>query len=179
MALSLLHQGRFTMTIPRIYVACLASYNNGILHGYWIDCTTDPEDIKNDIQQMLAASPIENAEEWRIDDYDNFYGFDPTGYLPENLYQLATFIEEYETLGAKLLDIHGDLDAAKQALEDNYLGCFERLSDYAEELTTSTCEIPTCLQYYIDYRSMARDMELNGEFYSIRTGYDEHHLFMN
>jgi hypothetical protein len=22
---------------PKIYVACLASYNNGILHGKWID----------------------------------------------------------------------------------------------------------------------------------------------
>ena len=24
-------------TKPRIYVACLAAYNNGILHGVWID----------------------------------------------------------------------------------------------------------------------------------------------
>ena len=26
-----------TNTEPRIYVACLAAYNNGILHGAWID----------------------------------------------------------------------------------------------------------------------------------------------
>ena len=24
---------------PRIYVACLAAYNNGILHGAWIEAT--------------------------------------------------------------------------------------------------------------------------------------------
>ena len=167
------------MTIPRIYVACLASYNNGILHGYWIDCTTDPEEIQNDINQMLSDSPMPDAEEWRIDDYDYFYGFDPSRYLPEKIYQFATFIEEHESLGAELLDIHGDLEAAKDALEDNYLGCYESLADYAEELTTSCCEIPKCLQYYIDYRSMARDMEINGEFYSIRTGFEKHHLFIN
>jgi antirestriction protein len=26
-------------TEPRIYVACLAAYNNGNLHGAWIDAT--------------------------------------------------------------------------------------------------------------------------------------------
>ena len=26
-------------TKPRIYVACLAAYNNGILHGAWIEAT--------------------------------------------------------------------------------------------------------------------------------------------
>lgn len=29
------------MSDNRIYVACLASYNNGVLHGKWIDATAD------------------------------------------------------------------------------------------------------------------------------------------
>ena len=29
-----------TLDTPRIYVACLAAYNNGRLHGRWIDATT-------------------------------------------------------------------------------------------------------------------------------------------
>ena len=167
------------MNTPRVYIACLASYNNGILHGSWIDCANDPEDIKTDIHQMLKASPIEMAEERQIHDYEYFHGFDPSGYLPEKLSQFALFIEEHEILGAELLDIHDDIDKAKEVLEDYYLGCYESLSDYAEELTTSCCDIPKHLEYYIDYHSMARDMELNGEFYSIQTKHDEHHLFIN
>ena len=27
---------------PRIYVACLAAYNNGHLHGAWIDAAQEP-----------------------------------------------------------------------------------------------------------------------------------------
>jgi antirestriction protein len=39
---------------PRIYVACIASYNAGILHGRWID-VTDPDDIWERVAAMLAA----------------------------------------------------------------------------------------------------------------------------
>ncbi len=60
------------MGTPRIYVACLASYNSGILWGEWIDATQDPSDIYDDISTMMAESPIENSEEWAVQDYENF-----------------------------------------------------------------------------------------------------------
>ena len=50
---------------PRIYVACLAAYNNGCLHGRWIDATT-PDEIMDEVRAMLAASPLPGAEEWAI-----------------------------------------------------------------------------------------------------------------
>lgn len=50
---------------PRIYVACLAAYNNGRLHGCWID-TTDPHEVWQQVREMLAASPEPDAEEWAI-----------------------------------------------------------------------------------------------------------------
>jgi len=34
-----------TNLTPQIYVACLASYNNGFLHGQWIDATQSEEEI--------------------------------------------------------------------------------------------------------------------------------------
>lgn len=49
------------MLTPRIYVACLASYNNGVLHGAWIDATQDAEAIEEDIAAMLRASPYPNV----------------------------------------------------------------------------------------------------------------------
>lgn len=46
----------------RIYAACLASYNNGRLHGAWIDCDgKDAGDIWAEINAMLATSPYPNV----------------------------------------------------------------------------------------------------------------------
>jgi len=60
------------LTNPRIYVACLAAYNAGILHGQWIDCTADVDELEAAIQKILKASPIAGAEEWAIHDYEGF-----------------------------------------------------------------------------------------------------------
>lgn len=47
---------------PRIYVACLAAYNSGRLHGVWIDCDgKDESGIWEAINDMLAASPCPNV----------------------------------------------------------------------------------------------------------------------
>ncbi|KGK67087.1 antirestriction protein ArdA [Xanthomonas citri] len=50
------------MTAPRIYVACLASYNNGVLHGRWIDLDgMDADDVQAEIAAMLRESPNPNV----------------------------------------------------------------------------------------------------------------------
>ncbi|MGQ5253989.1 antirestriction protein ArdA [Xanthomonas arboricola pv. corylina] len=50
------------MTAPRIYVACLASYNNGVLHGRWIDLyAVDLDDVRGEIAEMLRESPYPNV----------------------------------------------------------------------------------------------------------------------
>ena len=46
---------------PRIYVACLAAYNNGILHGAWIEAT-EAWSMWEATRNMLAKSPIPDAE---------------------------------------------------------------------------------------------------------------------
>lgn len=45
----------------KIYVACLASYNNGVLHGQWIDATEDPREMGDAINEMLAKSRFPNV----------------------------------------------------------------------------------------------------------------------
>lgn len=51
---------------PRIYVACLAAYNNGRLHGAWIDAAQGEDHVWACVRKMLAASPDPHAEEWAI-----------------------------------------------------------------------------------------------------------------
>ena len=37
---------------PQIYIACLAAYNNGKLHGVWIDATQDVDHIWEEINAI-------------------------------------------------------------------------------------------------------------------------------
>ncbi|CZG68743.1 Antirestriction protein [Legionella pneumophila] len=37
--------GKPFMDTPQIYIACLASYNNGIFHGQWIDVTQNQKNL--------------------------------------------------------------------------------------------------------------------------------------
>lgn len=60
---------------PRIYVADLAAYNNGIIHGAWIDLPQDQAIIQYEIKKIIEQSPVANAEEYAIHDYENFGGY--------------------------------------------------------------------------------------------------------
>ncbi|WP_133131457.1 antirestriction protein ArdA [Legionella yabuuchiae] len=54
------------MDKPEIYVACLASYNNGYLHGQWLDANQSEGAIMEDIQAMLEDSPVSDPGDWAI-----------------------------------------------------------------------------------------------------------------
>jgi len=165
----------------RIYVADLAAYNNGKLHGVWINALNDLDDIQDQINDLLKRSPEPDAEEYAIHDYEGFEGYGLGEYEGiESAHEIACFIEEYPGIGGELLShFGGSLDDAKKAAEENYSGCYKSLADYAEELTDETTQIPENLTYYIDYERMGRDMELGGDIYTIETGYEEVHIFWN
>lgn len=153
---------------PSIYVACLAAYNNGFLHGKWIDATQEPDEIKAEISKMLAASPIPNAEEYAIHDYEGFEDINISEYANvEKVQEFANFINNHGKVGADLYNYLGDLDEAISWFENNYYGFFDSVEDYARELTEDTTQIPENLSYYIDYEAMARDMEYSGDIHII------------
>lgn len=163
----------------RIYVACLASYNNGILHGAWINANQDEDDIWDAIKYMLEASPIENAEEYAIHDYEGFQGAPIAEYQSiKTVCEIAAFIDEHDILGANLLSHFHDLEYCKTALEDHYYGEYKSVEDFARELTEQSGNIPANLEFYIDYERMGRDMEINDVF-TIETGFEEVHIFWN
>ena len=150
----------------RIYVACLAAYNNGHLHGAWIE-VTDEAAIWQAVQDMLAASPIEEmAEEWAIHDYEGFAGAEVGEYSSfASVVELAEYIEERGELGAEVLNYYGGNFEDAKSRFDEYAGKYDSLADYAEELTEQTGEtIPERLAPYIDYKAMAHDYEQSGNF---------------
>lgn len=161
----------------RIYVACLAAYNNGILHGRWIDATLGEDHIWEGIREMLKASPIQGAEEYAIHDYEGFEGVSIREYESvQHVGELAAFIEEHGALGGKLVEYFGDLDEAHDAMEDRYHGSYASVADFAQTLTEETTQIPESLQYYIDYERMARDLAIN-DILAIETGFEAVHIF--
>lgn len=165
-------------TTPKIYVACLAAYNNGKLHGEWIEATQEPEAIHAEIQAMLKASPEPDAEEWAIHDYEGFGELRLSEWEGiERVSKLAAFIEEHGELGSEVLaHVGGNLIEAETAME-NYAGEYKSLADFAQELTGEITTVPEHLQYYIDYQAMGRDMELNGDVFTIETGFEQVHIF--
>jgi len=121
---------------PRIYVACLAAYNNGHLHGAWIDADQDGWAIYDDVKAMLRASPVADAEEWAIHDCEGFEGIRIEEYDSfERVAELAAFVTEHGKLGAEVFSYFGSIDDARSALSDQYAGEYESLADFAQEIT--------------------------------------------
>jgi hypothetical protein len=83
---------------PKIYVACLAAYNGGQLHGEWIDANQEAHEIQANITSMLERSPEPHAEEWAVHDYEGFGSISISEWPG---------IERVSTL-AKLIVAHGE-----------------------------------------------------------------------
>src|SRR5690606_25271836 len=125
-------------------------------------------------------SPIKGVEEYAIHDYEGFEGVTIQEYAGiEKVVRMAAFIAEHGALGAGLLaEFTDDIDQAETTLQDCYYGQFTSLADFMEDLTVeSGITIPEGLRYYIDWKTMARDAEMNGEFFTIETAHDEVHVF--
>jgi antirestriction protein len=156
---------------PRIYVACLAAYNAGELHGAWIDANQGVEGIREEVETMLRASPEPNAEEWAIHDCDNFGGLKLHEHESlDHVARAAELILEHGEKAGLILDHYGGLgalDEAEEALRDRYLGEYESRETWAEQLLEETGalqQVPESLRSYLDLERYARDLELSGDF---------------
>jgi antirestriction protein len=174
---------------PKVWIADLAAYNEGHLHGAWVDAT-DADEMNEAKDRILAASPASHAEEWAIHDYDGFGG------LTYKLGEYASF-ELVAKIGA-LIEEHGDeflayIEAVEPDLDDVDEYSFERArageweseADWARDYTencgyqgvgpglyvpkgwygdASNVEINVLeiLMDHLDFESIARDESANG-----------------
>lgn len=170
---------------PRIYVACLASYNAGTLHGRWIDCGRTAEEIRGEIADMLSKSPEPFAEEWAIHDHEGFGAVSLSEY--ENIEKVATLAEligEHCDLVTHVVERVGGLEhleEAKRVMEEDYSGEWDSLAAWAEDLLGSTgalAALPESLRCYFDYEKYADDLDLSGDVFTIEAG-GKVHVFWN
>lgn len=129
----------------KIYVACLASYNNGVLHGQWIDADSRVDVMQEQVIAMLRASKFPNvmvtcpdctdgdtesscqtckgtgrvysAEEYAIHDYDD---------MPESfgeycgLQAIADYVEFIETIESDTCLADDEAQALAKAMIENW-----------------------------------------------------------
>ncbi len=167
-----------TTETPRIYVACLASYNAGKLHGRWIDAT-DADVIREGIRAMLAESDEPIAEEWAIHDYDNFGGLSISEYEDiDKVAELGALIEEHGEAFAVFADHEGVEYATVERFNEAYCGESDSEKDYAEDIFDELYahEVPEHLQNYIDYEAFARDLFIDSN-YSARSESGQLYVF--
>jgi antirestriction protein len=172
---------------PRIYVASLADYNAGRLHGAWIDATQDPEQIQADIASMLERSHEPLAEEWAIHDYEGFCGMGLSEYESvERVSRIATCIAEYGGAFASWATICDETQDTIEAFEDAFRGSFPSREAYAEEIAVDLGYddlienvIPGHLAPYVrfDADAYAHDIELNGDITIIAASDGGVHVF--
>ena len=158
-------------TPPRIYVASLSDYNAGRLHGTWINADQDVDDINQDVQTMLHRSSEPIAEEWAIHDYEGFGDFHLHEYESLDVVaRLGAGIAEHGEAFAAYANLVGTEPGMLEDFEDRYLGTWDSLEEYAEnlldDLGVDTEAIgPDWLQPYLrfDLEAFVRDAasELN------------------
>jgi antirestriction protein len=172
-----------TDTPPRIYVASLADYNAGRLHGRWIDADQPIGVIQDQIAAMLAKSREPIAEEWAIHDYENFEGLQLSEFEDlEYVAQVARLMVEHGPLFAGLVSHFGGasgVDEAARYMEEGYRGAFDSLADYARELVEECYGdvlkgLPDFIAYHIDYDGIGQDMELGGDIFTVECEHKLH-----
>lgn len=163
---------------PAIYVASLADYNNGVLHGKWIDAAREPEAIQADINDILDSSREPDAEEWAIHDYEQFGRWRVNEYDSiDQVSRIARGIAEHGYAYAAWADVF-DGDQASfdtDGFREAYLGHYDSVTEYVEQLaddlgyTHELDKLPEHLRAYthIDYSAIARDMQLSGDIATV------------
>lgn len=162
---------------PRIYVASLADYNAGRLHGVWIDANQEAEAINEAIRDMLRRSTEPGAEEWAVHDYEGFGPLtlgesEDLGYVSK---VASGIVEHGLAFAAWAASIGADRDSIDQ-FEDCYLGHWNSVEHYAREslqdlgfLDEIDAHLPPHLRTYMhfDFKGFAYDLVVNGDVVAI------------
>jgi antirestriction protein len=132
---------------PEIWVGSLTDYNNGVLHGVWIDADQEVDELRERVGWLLLTSPTarahrEVAEEYGIFDYSGFGGYQVSEWSSlETVALIAQGIAEHGLAYAAWVEYVGDTAGAlidDDAFRDHYEGEWDSLTDYVEHMLDET-----------------------------------------
>jgi antirestriction protein len=169
-------------TNPRIYVACLAAYNNGRLHGEWIDADQSADELHEAVQQMLTASPEPGAEEWAIHDFEGFGALRLSEYESlERVAAIAAGVAQHGEAFTAWLSYDQDRDPVDtSAFEDAYRGEWDSLRAYAEGYADAiglydAAEKSGSPYVVVDIDMLTRDLDIG--LYAVESKHGTVHVF--
>ena len=154
-----------TETEPQVYVACLGCYNEGRMHGKWMDAD-ELSDRWGEPPVWAGGNGLANCErkhneEWAIHDYD---GVPNLGENPDTPYLIKVMraIEEHGDPFREWfnLDPHNKShhDDLSEAFQEAYIGKWDRPEDFAEQLADdlgylpcANAKNPNPLLAYVDF----------------------------
>jgi antirestriction protein len=150
---------------PRIYVACLSSYNAGILHGRWIDATLGEEYVADQVNEMLADSPQPDAEEWAIHDMEALEGIGENETF-ERVCEIADAVVQSGCDSEAFLSwlAYEDREDLTE-FQDTFVGEYEDAGEFAAS------HFEGCggqLEAYVNWDLVGRDLLVN-DYYGIRS----------
>ena len=156
--------------LPSVWIGCLAAYNQGILHGDWVVVGDGMNVIEDQIQRILAESPVEDSEEWFLGDTDNlpYMGEFPS---LEKMDDVGEFIKMNSDIYPpavllKVLEFTAiDLELANELIEE-CMGIYPNFREFSDSIADEIVfsELPNCyrnnsvLTQYFDYESFANDL---------------------
>tara|TARA_R110002110_G_scaffold42613_1_gene133580 strand:+ start:64 stop:594 length:531 start_codon:yes stop_codon:yes gene_type:complete len=169
---------------PRVYVASLADYNAGRLHGVWV--TLRPfcevaelvEHLERETAAMLKTSREEFAEEWAIHDYENFGDHNVFGEYEDFSYvaKVAVFIHQHSDAARAFFHVFGRDDASMEDFDAYYVGEWSDTRAFAEDQAYEffDMESPVAQFFYWDkYETMLfRDLYLEHDGYVFKRDID-------
>lgn len=134
---------------PKVWIGCLAAYNNGRLHGEWVTVPEDADELFAEIKRVLAASPEPGAEEWFFADNEDFHPWN-IGEWPDvrKLVLAAKLIRERgEAVAIWLnnddspLNECDDYDDLEERFNEAYAGEWDSEAAYARDFVEN-CGLP-------------------------------------
>lgn len=147
----------------KIYVASLAAYNAGALHGEWIEPTDDVDEMWLEIEAMLKSSPVP-GEEWAVHDYEDFPNLGEYPSLAE-LAQWAGLLDEFDhdiNIVFAARECWNAFEDVSAAVHERFAGAYDSAEEWAEEYLMDTgtlAGVPESLRNYIDFKAWARDQD--------------------
>lgn len=140
--------------------------------GFYFTSMDDYE-IKAKDHTDCYGDPVEEYELQFIDG-DNYRLFNALGISQATL---GTWFDQYADLAPDDDDYWKAIYLAENGYsldqipssKDDVTFYHGRAVDYAEEIITECYDVPSALEYYIDFEAFARDMELNGDFTTLET----------
>lgn len=155
------------MSTPRIYVGTYNAYNNGSLHGAWLDLEdfNGADDFWAKVNEVHAAELKARGEiEPMFQDWEDI----PDRFISESHLSGAVWEEwvELDDKDRELLELYldnvdcdGTLEKAKEADRGEYANKLDFAYAHWEEMGILE-SIPEDLRTYIDYEAWLRDAEI-------------------